>query len=196
MLIRHIARNAAMAQSMRARIQREGVTCQGHPLWSPKENSTLHSLYPSHRGNRIHLRRALPRRTYAAIKTRARIIGVAKKHPRWTSNEVRTLRALYTRARKSDVTASLPRRTWSQIKSKAGRLKLRRPQPLKILGRPALDAIRLRARSVGLTMFDLDCLARTGHYFRQNYSNDRDQTNGAILRAAKLLGGQIVVRWK
>lgn len=197
MFIRHIARNATMAQAMRARTVRNGVTCRGHPLWSVVEDTKMHDLYPTYRGNEARLMRALPRRTYVAIKARARALGLAETHRVWTSTEVSVLRSLYPKPlSRSDLLRSLPGRTWGAVNSKAHRLRLKRSTALKILGRPVLDAIRERTRLIGWSLVDLDRLARTRSYFRKGYQLDLNEEHGALLKAIRFIGGRVEVSWK
>jgi hypothetical protein len=51
---------------------------------------------------------------------------VSENLPRWTSDEVETLRRLYPSAPRSEVIAALPRRSWGSVRDKASSLKLTR----------------------------------------------------------------------
>lgn len=156
----------------------------------------MRSLYPRHRGNKALLKDALPRRSYPAIKAHAYRLGVTKTHRRWTNSEISKLRKLYPRSSRDELLKAFNyMRTWQAIARKATALHVWRSNNLKIYERPVLDSIRLRARSLGMTMQDLDFLANTRPYFRKSFLLDHKLSHGAILKAVELLGGQIKIRW-
>jgi hypothetical protein len=83
---------------------RMGRTPKGHWLWTAREDALVRALYPDY----VALRKALRRRTYSALRHRARTLGIAKKRHTWTTTEVSRLRKLYPKASCRDLLAAFP----------------------------------------------------------------------------------------
>lgn len=158
--------------------------------WTAEEDAEICKGYPCY----PLLMQRLPDRTLAALKHRARWLGVVATRHIWTSREVRDLTKIYSdHPSNGELTRLFPHLTLRQITRKAAHLGLqRRAKCLRMLGVPALDAIRQRASSVGLSLVELDRRARTGRYFQKSR---RDPILKYIARAAMLLGGDIVITW-
>lgn len=165
----------------------------GYPLWVPSEDEKLRALYPDYRA----LRRALRRRTYHAIRTRVRGLGIAKKHHVWTGIEVLRLRKHYPKASRSELLAVFAGLRWRQIEAKAQGLGLRRARRgLVATGDPFVDMIRNQASKCNMTMLALDELAGTKRGFRSGRRCYGLKRSLALMRAIETLGGKIVVRWE
>jgi hypothetical protein len=199
--IRHVARYAAMAAAARRRIQRAGRTPRGHFLWTNDEDRIVVRLYPDYRA----LRKTLKRRTYNALRARARSLGVAKRRHIWTTSEVSRLRRLYLNATTQETLAAFPGMTWWQLAGKARHIGLRGRRPrFKLTGLRLVDDIRGRAYARGWSMVELDAMAGTKRYFqkagwhsaRTRLGTRRDAEHGAWLKAIKALDGQIAVTWR
>lgn len=182
-----------MAESARRRIRRVGRTPRGHFLWTAKEDATFIKLYPDYRA----LRRALRRRTYYALRNRARHLGVVKRRHVWTANEVRRLRNLYFLATTAELLAAFRGMSWHQIAGKARHIGLRGRKPkLKSTGILILDTIRTRASARGWSMVDLDSIAGTRRYFQKAGWHTSRATHGAWLKAIEVLEGDISIQWQ
>jgi len=188
-----LARNAVFAQRTRKRMKRTGLNGNNrHPLWTKAEDDTIRRLYPDYKA----LRRLLKRRTEWAIKRRAGVIGVRKKSYQWTAAGVSRLRRLYPTGTHAEILAAFPGLTWMQIKDKGKHLKIYRARkPPRPSGYPILQAVRMRAYELNLSMVDLDALAKSKTYFRVS-CHKRSVDPRAIFRAIEALDGEIKVVWR
>jgi len=193
MKLRYAAKAAVKSRRMRALIQRRGYVGKSQPLWTVAERDTVRQLYPDYGA----LRRALPRRTYSALRSAARLQGVAVRRHIWTITEVSRMRRVYTTAKRPQVEAAFPDITWGKIKAKARHLNLRRPRvPYVPTGFAILDAIRARAFDLNISMVELDAMARTKRDFQKALWSGRRRPNArAVLLAVYALGGELSVKW-
>lgn len=159
--------------------------------WSVREDQTLAMLYPDYG----EIQRRLKRRSYYAIRGRARTLGIVTRRHVWTHPEVKRLRTLYRRgATRAEANAAFPGLSQSQICSKARHIRLVRARrdPYK-LGVVPLDAVRKQATARGLSWRKLDKIAKTGRYFQQT---TRRVDWAHLARAIEKLGGTIEIAWR
>ena len=159
--------------------------------WSSREDEVIRTLYPDYRKLQGHL----SKRSYYAIRSRARTLGVAPQRHIWTNHEIAKLRSLYSRgATRAELTSVFSNLTSHQICSKARYIRLirARREPYA-LGISPLDAIRKRAAAQGLTLRELDKLAKTKRYFQQT---TRRVDWEHLSRAIEKLGGTIEITWR
>lgn len=92
-----------------------------------------------------------------------------------------------------DLEPLFPGLSLGQIKAKAGHIRAphRRPASAEF-GVPALDMIRQRARSMGMSYVELDRRARTSKFFQKS---SRRPVLKQICRAADLLDGEVSILW-
>lgn len=159
--------------------------------WTPQEDAKLSALYPSY----DLLQAALPLRSYWALRNRVQSLNIARRRHVWTNLEIRRLRdAFENQVPDRDLEGLFPGLRLSQIKAKAGHMKAPHRKGERIdFGVPALDAIRERARAMGISYVELDKRARTGKFFQKS---TRQPMLKHISRAAKLLGGDVTIEWK
>ena len=140
------------------------------------------------------MQRRLRLRSYYAIRTRVRTLGVVTQRHVWTNSEVTKLRALYLRgATRAEIAAAFPGYRSHQITSKARHIRLvRRQSEPYALGIPPIDTVRKQAAIRGWTWRKLDKLAKTGRYFQQT---TRRVDWGHLARAIEVLGGTIDIDW-
>ena len=175
--------------------------------YSPDEDSIILTS----RSPRTAYRKLRGRRTYAAIKRRKTVLlhpepapTVVMERPGqqfWTELEIETLRKRWPTAQTaSDVAPFLSRFTLSQIRSKAGHLKLKRlfngDDDVPFEGhRELLDQIRIRAKQDGVPLYKLDMQIGSGYYFRaSNWKKDRINLL-YVARAIEFFGGTLVIDW-
>lgn len=176
----------------RARIQFEGRTPNGHPIWTKDEDQIVHDLFPDYAAMKKRLRRRSP----SALKNRAGNLGLTRRKRRWTPREVSMLRQRWPEATKTELIAEFPTRSWSGLRSKAAELHLKRSRKLKITGKRLLDEIRQRALRLNLSLKDLDRICLSKKYFAQSrYRSARPRQN-VLLRAIAALGGRVEIVWR
>jgi hypothetical protein len=141
------------------------------------------------------MRRRLPTRSYGALRSRARHLGVAASRYIWTNHNEDKLRKLYQQgATRAEVAAAFPLLTQSQICSKAAHIRLVRARRTPyVLGIPPLDKVGKKAALRGWTLRKLDKIAKTGRYFQQT---TRRVDWKLLARAIEVLGGTIAFIWQ
>lgn len=151
----------------------------------------VRNTYPDYH----RMMRALPHRSLAALKNRVRHLGVVWRRHVWTNAEVKKLRyAWQGNIRGAELMLLFPGLRPSQIKGKAQHLGLRKREThLVAFEDPALNAIRRRAATCGMSLVQLDRLARTGRFFQKSI---RRPNLKYIMRAAAALGGEVAVEWR
>jgi hypothetical protein len=188
------ARGAITSHRMRERIRREGQNCKGHWLWTRKEDELVKTLYP----NYLNLRKALPRRSFEAIKARACGLGVTKKLIPWTTTDISRLRKLSSRETTfRELEAEFPGRNKDAIRAAAQYHKIKKKRrSLKSTGFGSYDQIRRRATELNISMSDLDYLAGTRRFFQTSAWRCVAHPNGKIVfKAVAALGGRLVIEW-
>ncbi|HEY0256572.1 MAG TPA: hypothetical protein VGC39_03935 [Candidatus Methylacidiphilales bacterium] len=158
--------------------------------WSAHEDRIVKTLYPDY----PEILRRLRTRSYYAIRSRARTLGVAAPRHIWTNRDVAKLRALYLQgATRAEVAAAFPRLSQSQVCSKAGHISLVRARRAPYtLGIPPIDTIREQAAVQRWTWRKLDTLAKTRRYFQQT---TRRVDWKHLANAVEKLGGTIEIAW-
>lgn len=192
MQLRWAARGARAAAMARERITRTGVAPGGHPVWTDREMALLAVIFPDYK----RAVAVLQRRTYAAVKGRARAMGLTTTRHLWTGAEVSRLRKLFPTADRETLLAAFPGVELGQIKAKARESGIHRQRrPFKSTGIPPIDQIRARAFKLNISMVDLDDMARTKPYFQKGNWHNGNISYRAIGRATKALDGLLAVRW-
>lgn len=193
MELRWAARNAKIAALARERIAKTGMSPCGAPLWTDREMALLAVIFPDYK----RAVAALERRTYSAVKNRARSMGLTNTSHIWTSAAVARLRRLYRTSDNQTLAAAFPGVPMDKIRYKARHIGLSRPRrPFKQTGIPAIDQIRTRAFDLNVSMVDLDAMAKTKTYFQKANWLNGNINYRAIGRAAKALDGLLAVRWQ
>ena len=193
MELRWAARGARMAAMARERIAKTGMAPGGHPVWTDREMALLAVIFPDYQ----RAVAVLERRTYAAVKNRARSMGLTDCRHIWTGAAVARLRKLYHTVDRETLMAAFPSVPYHKIKYKAKHIGICiRRRPFKHTGFPALDQIRTRAFDLNVSMVELDAMAKTKTYFQRCGWIGRPKPNyRAIGRAAEALDGLVAVRW-
>lgn len=158
--------------------------------WTAEEDACVCRHYPFY--DRLCI--ALPHRSLAALKHRVRCLSIARRRHVWTSIEVRRLQSAFAgHVPDRDLERLFPGLRLSQIKAKAGHIKApHRRGRLVLFDVPALDTIRARARSLGMSYVELDRRAQTGRFFQA--SSQRPALK-EICQAAAVLGGEVAIAW-
>lgn len=163
----------------------------GGTRWSASEDRIVRKFYPDY----SEMQRRLASRSYYAIRSRARKLGIAAPRHIWTNRDVTKLRTLYLQgATRAEVCAAFPHLTRCQICGKAGHIRLVRARKTPyLLDIPPLDEVRKQATALGLTWRKLDKIAKTGRYFQQTTRRvDWDH----LARAVEKLSGRIEITWR
>jgi hypothetical protein len=191
-------RRAIQVRAVKAaaeKVRREGQTGRGDRLWDD-DDDVLRRIFPDFDA----LERLMPYRSLAAIKARARKIGLYQKdeYKIWKCTDVHKLRSAYQRGGLREALAAFPECQDWQIRGRVAYYGIRHTRPLKPQGIPLIDALRQRARDLGLSMEDLDHLAGGGFYFRSSgwtQGISGKVTERKILRVMRALGGRLEASW-
>ncbi len=184
---------ARRAQGTRHRIQRRGVAPGGQRLWTQEEDR----LCRLHHGDPAGLRRHRHGRTYPAIRSRCRTLGLAPKRNLCTAAERSRLRKLYPHATREELAAAFPTRTLLQVTALASYYGIRRNRRrYSPTGYPLLDQVRTRCLELNYSMPDLDDLAGTGGYFQKaQWHCQKGMSIAKVARAVSALGGSLCIDW-
>jgi hypothetical protein len=130
----------------------------------------------------------------AALKRRAATLGVVKCRHIWTQIEVRRLsRLVEANTSNPDLALAFPHLRLAQITAKIRHLRLPRRKPQLVdFAEATISKVRQRAVAKGLSLRNLDRLARTKRYFQQS---TRRLNLEYVARAAVVLGGEIRIEW-
>ena len=191
---RHLGRGLAGADALRRYRERTG-TVGRDKVWSDEETETLRRLYPDYKA----AMKALPGRTYGAIKFHAMKHGIARRRHVWTNIEVARLRKLAAAgASNKQLFAGFPEFREQQILGKLYHCRMKRPRrQFRSTGHPLLDALRSRCHALGLSMVDVDDIARTRRYFTGQTWLKRQAVDVAkVAKAIDALGGTLSVSWQ
>ncbi|GLI23574.1 hypothetical protein XFLAVUS301_32480 [Xanthobacter flavus] len=193
MQLRWAARGARMAEMARERIAKTGMAPGGHPVWTDREMALLAVIFPDYK----RAVAVLQRRTYSAVKCRARSMGLTDCRHSWTGAEVSRIRRLFPTADKKTLTAAFPGIPLHKVYAKAGHIGVhRKRRQFKPTGIPSIDQIRGRAFQLNVSMVDLDAMAKTNCYFQKGNWHTGNIKYKAIGRATEALDGLLAVRWK
>jgi hypothetical protein len=159
--------------------------------WTLKE----HEVVVTHWPDKATIRMLLPHRTEAAINDFASKCNLRRRLHVWTAGQDKVLRQrLKEGCLRKDIAAELGltllqvdnRMQYTGLKSPR-----RRPRPT---GNKLIDAIRLRSFELNISMRELDEACKSGHVFSQS-SPARHVSIKHVLRALKVLDGQLAVEW-
>lgn len=190
---RYHAKSASRGQAVRDRIRFLGRTLSGATLWSEWEDQIVRTHYPDY----IELCRVLKGRSHSAIKCRASHLDVANRNHTWTSPEITKLCRLYRSGATRDVIENeFP---WANWKNLANIARIngahRRTRPLASSGVAVIDDIRKRARSLNITMKELDAMSSGQGFFYYSRWLQNTRKYSVIARAVRALGGQLRAEW-
>jgi len=189
--IHSLARDAARSEHLR-RIRKKRAPHRN--AWAKAEIEIVKKLFPNEKA----LRKALPHRTWIAIRSRAGLLGLRRKQLRWLACDLSGLRRMWTAgASKQELCSALPRYDWEQIRSQARGRKFRRPKKdFAPSGHPVIDQIKVRARDLNLSMSDVDAMAGTKRYFyTARWLNAARPNLKAVGKAILALDGEVTAIW-
>lgn len=193
MQLQWAARGARTAAMARERIAKTGMSPSGAPIWTAREMALLAVIFPDYK----RAVAVLERRSYSAVKHRARSMGLTDCRHIWTGAEVARLRRLFPTADKETLAAAFPGIPLHKVYAKAGHIGVyRKRRPFKQTGIPSIDQIRGRAFQLNVSMVELDAMAKTRCYFQKGNWHTGNISYRAIGRATKALDGLLAVRWK
>ncbi|RZS82047.1 hypothetical protein EV217_2860 [Phyllobacterium myrsinacearum] len=188
----HYSQGAATAERSRQRIQKNGCTPSGSSLWRAWEDDILREHYP----NFPKIRELLPHRTSKAISYRGVRLGIARTSTHWSDTDYSILRRMFGSASKAELLKALPDHSWERIARKAEKKGLRRPRkPYVRTGDVANDSVRDRCFELNLTLVGLNEDCRTKQHFQKRKFGKYHPPYHAILKATKVLGGTIKLKW-
>jgi hypothetical protein len=90
------AQFAARSEHLR-NVRRRSQPVKGQRSWSLAEQEKVKLLFP----NKRSLEKALPHRTWIAIRSRAGLLGLRKKQHRWLASDLSKLRRMWSQERRS-----------------------------------------------------------------------------------------------
>jgi len=159
--------------------------------WSKAEDMAVWEAYPDY----VLMKRRLRWRSLAALKRRAAVLSVAKRRHVWTQTEVRKLAELVAaNTSNAELALAFPHLHLGQITAKIRHLRLpRRKQRLANFADEAIGEVRRRAIDKGLSLRELDKLARTKRYFQKS---TRRLMLEYVARAAIVLSGEVRIEWE
>lgn len=162
----------------------------GLRLWEPFEDELVRLHYPDYR----LLRTLLTERTLAALKHRARVLGVVRRRHVWTNKDREKLNTeAFERATRAELEDMFPGMGTRQVLAMARYLNIkRRPRRPMTLNCACLDSIRARAWEMGWFLSKLDKEAGTSQYFSDSV---RKIGMRQVYQAIKALGGRVTIEW-
>lgn len=191
MALVYLSRSAYMAECARQQAQKTGFVA-GRLVWTDAEIALLLKNYP----NWEVLSELLPRRSSRACMAKAQALGIVEHKRAWTTVELSRLRRLYPTSNREGLELAFPGRTHGAIAACAARLGVsKKRKPYALVGRPVIDEIRRRCRSLNYTMRDLDALAKTKTYFRGRHWRRVARTTAAMTKAVLALDGDLQIQW-
>lgn len=183
---RQLYRNIASGDRARRRMEKTGVTPNGHPLWTPPEKGTLADKYPDYEGALVEIKR----RTRPAAHSKATRMRITKPAPRlWDDNELLRLRRVYPRGSIAEILAVFPGRSWGAIRSQALKHHIYRARALRQTGIPLIDALLQRASHLNMSLKEIDEAVGAGAYFSVGSHRTRRPKPERIFAAVHVLGG-------
>ncbi len=192
MSLAYHSRNAATAERNRRRIRREGVTMNGHKIWTDEERELIRQLSP----NYDELCKLMPSRKRISIRKLASALGVANEKHIFTSAEISKLRRLYPKASWEEILAAFPFSNKSRLKCVASYYGFRRPKKkYKPTGDQPIDALLEKCAAANMSLSDLDKECRTKNYFSHENWRSAPPNYTRIVKAIKLLEGNLKAEW-
>ena len=161
--------------------------------WTSEEDDQVRALFPNYDA----MKQALPHRTDAAVRCRAGVLSLKKKHHSWTGAELVRLKKLYEGgASQKEILRAFPFATSTMIQGGNQYNGFHRKNVrYKPTGFPIIDAIRERALKMNISMVELDAMAHSKKYFRVAAWQTGGVHGKYILRAIAALGGHLSVNW-
>jgi hypothetical protein len=192
MSLAYYARNAATAERNRRRIQREGMTMNGHKLWTDEDKEIVRQLSP----NYDEICKRIPSRDRRSIRHMASVLGVAQEKHIFTGAEISKLRRLYSKASWEEILEAFPFSNKERLKGVAKYHGFSRPRrKFKPTGNQPIDALLEKCAAANISLPELDKECRTKRYFQQQNWRTRPPNYTRIVRAIKLLDGDLKAEW-
>ncbi|KAA1176464.1 hypothetical protein FP026_27880 [Rhizobium tropici] len=192
MSLAYYARNAATAERNRRRMRREGVTMNGYKLWTEEEKEIVRRLSPDYDA----ICKLIPSRKRRSIQHMASAMGVAGEKHLYTAAEISKLRRLYSTATWQEILEAFPFSDKERLKGVAKYHGFRRPRKkFKLTGDQPIDALLEKCAAANLSLVDLDKECRTKNYFRHCNWRSKPPNYTRIVKAIKLLEGQMRAEW-
>lgn len=160
--------------------------------WTLKEHEVVVSYWP----DIDEIAKRLPHRSRYAIGYFAGKCNLRKQIHSWTGEQHRILR---NRVREGIPRAEIAKElglTTGQIANRMGSTGLTYPRRRpKIMGNSLMDSIRQRAFDLNISMKELDEACKSGNQFAK-YAACRHVHIKHIVKAAKVLDGEVALRWR
>lgn len=190
--IAYLAAGVETGDRALARMKRTGTTPDGLRVWTPEELDTLRRLYPNYPA----IVQATGR-SYNGVKAKAQQLGLTPKREHWTGAQRLRLRKLFMGdATRAEIRDAFPTRNVINVYNMARYFGMRRKRkPFVSTGYLAIDLIRQRCFELGLSMIDLDQMAKTGQFFSKGQWFRFGPSPRAIHKAVAALDGQLSVVW-
>ena len=158
--------------------------------YSSDEIQIVRETYPDY----AEMLRRMPGRTQKGLATCAQTRGIGVKRKPWTCAEVRKLTALLAqRLSLREIADAFPHRTMRSIVRYKERNDLTILHGLKPVRDPAVQALRERAASLGMSLSELDRRARCPGFYR--HGGLPTPCLRHIAAGAAVLGGEVVIEW-
>ncbi len=192
MSLAYYARNATTAERNRRRMRREGVTMNGHKLWTDEEKEIVRRLSPDYDA----ICKLIPSRKRRSIQHMASYMGVAGQHHLFTAAEISKLRRLYSTVSWEEILQAFPFSDKERLAGVAKYHGFRRPRKkYKPTGDQPIDALLEKCAEANMSLVDLDKECRTKNYFRHENWRSCPPNYTRIVKAIKLLEGQLKAEW-
>jgi hypothetical protein len=161
--------------------------------WTFQETEVVRKHWP----NVEKIRALLPHRSSSAIRRIAQLCGLKSDHDMhvWTAAEQAKLRKMAAAGASRKEIATELNLSVSQVGSRLTYTRLKiAPKPPAPSDNPLVDAIRQRVHAVNMTLIDLDRSLGSRKIFSQSAGRQR-VSPVHIHRAARALGGRLVIEW-
>jgi hypothetical protein len=160
--------------------------------WTEKEDEIVRR----YAGDYAAMRQALPKRTYYALRQRARVLGLVPSRKTWTAGKIHRLRRYYPTASRCEIEKLFPGDTYEELRRVAKSYGIRRRLPVKVSGYSLVDSIRFRGRELGLSAAELDRKTKSGTYFYKAAWLLKNMNYRALTKAVEVLGGELRVEFE
>lgn len=160
--------------------------------WENWEEELVERYHPDYRA----VLKALPHRSYSAVRKRAQSLGLAPKRQRWTAATVRKALALHKIMPRREVVRHFENESPDRIVQILHYFRsLGGPRRFASTSDPIVDAILKRAWNRQYTLRDIDRAIGAKRYFGArdfDYRLDPDH----IAHAVEHMGGELYVEWE
>ncbi len=164
---------------------------RGWELW---EEQLVRDLYPDYPA----ILRVLPHRTYWAVRSRARKLGVVTSREIWKASTVRSIEELSRTHTTSEIASKIADMETHQVDAIIKYFGFgRKPREgFRRAGIPVIDDVLYRADQQGLTLVEVDRRAGIGKRYFAGRRWENGLHGGHLARAVFALGGELYVEWE